>query len=257
MLAIFQKPILSASKRIQVMLLHLQNYNIKLEYHSGKEIIIADTLSRAPIEGGSVEDIQIYAIREETFQLNEIELTTSVKISEDRLEYIKRETQKDPALCEVISYISSSWPESIKRVSEYTKEYYKFKDELTEQNGLVIRGEQIVIPRHIRKMMIEKVHMGHQGMVYSTKLAKSSLFWTGMSKQIADKNASCDPCMKYSASNSKEEMLSHEIPAYPQQVISMDICEWEGEIYLVSVCHYSDFIEVNKIKDMRASTLIM
>ena len=44
---IFRKPLLSAPKRLQMMLLHLQKYNLKIVYKPGKELFIADTLSRA------------------------------------------------------------------------------------------------------------------------------------------------------------------------------------------------------------------
>jgi len=259
LLAIFKKPVLAASKRIQVMLLQLQRYNVKLEYHSGKEVVIADTLSRAPIESSDIEGINIYTIEKEQEEINEIQsldLIEATKVSESRLEHIKVETSRDAALVNIMRYISSSWPDSIKKVPDEAKEYYKFRHELTEQNGLVIRGQQIVIPRNIRKLMIEKVHMGHQGIEYTINLARSSLFWPGMGRQISDKVASCDMCIKYSASNPKEPMMSHKVPEYPQQIVSMDICEWEQERYLISICHYSDFIEVNKIGNMRASTII-
>lgn len=259
LLAIFKKPVLSSSKRIQVMLLQLQRYNVKLEYHSGKEVVIADTLSRAPIEENSIEDVNIYELEQEQAEMSEIisvNLIESTRVADDRLEHIKRETSKDPALMIVMKYIANSWPMNIKQVPDYAKEYYKFRHELTEQDGLVIRGEQIVIPISIRKLMIEKVHVGHQGIEYTVNLAKSSLFWPGMGRQIADRVANCDLCIKYSASNAKEPMMTHKTPEYPQQIISMDICEWEQIKYLVSICHYSDFIEVNKIGDMRASTII-
>lgn len=259
LLAIFKKPVLAASKRIQVMLLQLQRYNVKLEYHSGKEIVIADTLSRAPMDSSNIEGINIYNIQEEQEEMNDIQninLIEATRVSENRLEHIKLETSRDPALVKVMMYIASSWPNNIKYVPDEAKEYYKFRNELTEQDGLVIRGHQIVVPRSMRKLMIEKVHMGHQGVEYTINLAKSSLFWPGMGRQIADKVASCDMCIKYSALNSKEPMLSHQIPEYPQQIVSMDICEWGQERYLISVCHYSDFIEVNKIENMRASTII-
>jgi hypothetical protein len=45
---IFNKSLLNAPKRLQMMMLYLQRYNIKLEYLPGKRQFIADTLPRAP-----------------------------------------------------------------------------------------------------------------------------------------------------------------------------------------------------------------
>ena len=44
---IFRKPLLSTPKRLQRMLLQLQKYNLKIVCKTGKELFIADTLSRA------------------------------------------------------------------------------------------------------------------------------------------------------------------------------------------------------------------
>ena len=41
------KPLNSAPKRLQRMLLHLQKYNLEVKYKSGDKLYLADTLSRA------------------------------------------------------------------------------------------------------------------------------------------------------------------------------------------------------------------
>lgn len=50
LLNIFQKPLLSAPRRLQHMLLNLQRYNLSIEYVTGKDNVIADALSRAHCE---------------------------------------------------------------------------------------------------------------------------------------------------------------------------------------------------------------
>ena len=44
---ILQKPLLAAPKRLQRMMMRLQNYNLKVVYKRGSDMYIADTLSRA------------------------------------------------------------------------------------------------------------------------------------------------------------------------------------------------------------------
>ena len=41
------KPLNSAPKRLQRMLLHLQKYNLQVKYKRGDKLFLADTLSRA------------------------------------------------------------------------------------------------------------------------------------------------------------------------------------------------------------------
>ena len=55
-------------------------------------------------------------------------------------------------------------------------------------------------------------------------------------------------------------MMSHDIPTYPFQIISMDVffVEYRGakKNFLVTVDPYSDFFEVNILKDMSPLSVI-
>ena len=46
--SLFQKPLVTAPQRIQRMMLRVQKYDLHVRYRPGKEMFIADTLSRAP-----------------------------------------------------------------------------------------------------------------------------------------------------------------------------------------------------------------
>ncbi len=50
---IFKRPLVTAPKRLQRMLLRLQRYSLEVTYVRGSEMYIADTLSRAYIPGNS------------------------------------------------------------------------------------------------------------------------------------------------------------------------------------------------------------
>ena len=68
---IFKKPIHSFPKRIQRMRLRLQNYDIQVEYIKGTTMFLADTLSRAYVEGeqavGKIPNCDVCSIKERLF----------------------------------------------------------------------------------------------------------------------------------------------------------------------------------------------
>ena len=82
---IVQKPLVKAPKRLQAMLLRTQKYNFSIEYCKGKEMHIADTLSRAYLCVSDKSDADFDNINTVSF----------LNISEERAEEIKKATNAD------------------------------------------------------------------------------------------------------------------------------------------------------------------
>ena len=59
---IFTKPIHTAPKRLQRMLLRLQKYNLRVEYLPGSQMYIADMLSRAHLKSTGKSHLSEYQI---------------------------------------------------------------------------------------------------------------------------------------------------------------------------------------------------
>lgn len=109
--------------------------------------------------------------------------------------------------------------------------------------------------------MTEKSHVSHAGIESSIKLAKENIFWPGMCQQIEEKVRDCDICAKFAASQQKLPMMSHEIPTYAWQIISMDVffVKYKGkqEKMLIMVDHFSDFFECCKLADLTPQSVIV
>ena len=50
--------------------------------------------------------------------------------------------------------ITNGWPNSIKEVPPEIQAYWMFPEELTIEDGLIIKGTQIVIPNSRRKQIL-------------------------------------------------------------------------------------------------------
>ena len=91
---ICKKPLATAPKRLQRLLLRLQQYDVEIRYKPGSEMYLSDTLSRAYLP-----------ISEQYPAENEIERIHAVDylpISEPQLVEIQRETAADPVLQSLI-----------------------------------------------------------------------------------------------------------------------------------------------------------
>ena len=79
------------------------------------------------------------------------------------MEEIKRATAENQSMRTLSETIKYGWPETKVQTPVSIHAYWDVRDELSELNGVVLRGERIVIPPSIRKEMLERIHQGHMG----------------------------------------------------------------------------------------------
>ncbi|KAL9960086.1 hypothetical protein ACROYT_G033491 [Oculina patagonica] len=170
--AIFTKPLTAAPKRLQGMLLRLQKFNLKVGYKKGAELFLADTLSRAP-------------------------LPKFLRISNDGLENIRRLTEADNQLQRLKMTVLQGWPEAKQQSEPLIAEYWTYRDEIGVYNGVLYKGDRVIIPTALRKEMIKRIHASHQGQQGCLRRAKDALFWPGMSHQIKEAVSNCSLCAEY------------------------------------------------------------
>ena len=62
--------------------------------------------------------------------------------------------------------------------------YWDLTDELSELNGIILRGERIFTLTSLQKEMLERTHQEHMGIEKSKRRARDVLHWPGMSSKI-------------------------------------------------------------------------
>ena len=106
--SIFKKPLSQMSPRIQRIMLKVQKYNLKVQYKSGRELYIADMLSRACI---SKDETPICDENNSMFSIENL-LCSQSKLSE-----LKEETHKDMELNILKDTVSREWPENKRQIN--------------------------------------------------------------------------------------------------------------------------------------------
>ena len=180
LVSIVYKPLSKASKRIQSMLLKIQDCAFKLVYKQGTTIPVADALSRAPVE--KYQEINLMSNAS----------GTSIKI--ERFEEIRQSTEKDPTCCTLKKVIAEGWPHDKHSLPIELTPYWTYRDELTIENGIIYRGERIVIPQTLRPDMKKKIHAGHAGINSCLRRARTLVFWPRMSSEIRQYCEACITC---------------------------------------------------------------
>ena len=104
--------------------------------------------------------------------------------------------------------------------------------------------------------MLKKIHANHLGAESNIRMARDVLFWPGMRKAIHDMCNACQTCAQYGNTAPKKPMKSLPVPTRPWQLISQDIFSFQSQHYLVTVCHFSDWIEVDKLENLSSTTVV-
>jgi hypothetical protein len=177
---IFGKPLAAAPRRLQKMFMRLQLYDIDIQYKKGSEMYLADTLSRHFIKGQPTKS---------TFEdeFDQVPLTAEINriiATEEKISKLKVETEKDEVLQQVKGVIQAGWPENKNVLDPTLVNYFHVRDELTVQEGVVLRGERVVIPKSLRKEILEDLHAAHQGVESTLRRARESIYWPNVNREI-------------------------------------------------------------------------
>lgn len=109
-----RKPLVSAPKRLQRMLLRLQKYSIDVIYVPGR-----DTLSRAYLPYSNEGDTES--------ELETVNMITYLPISTERLSAIRDVTKEDSKLQEVMKLILTRWPRTKKTLHRTSSTIMPFR----------------------------------------------------------------------------------------------------------------------------------
>ena len=224
------------------MIIQTQKYNLRIHYKKGKDMFLADTLSRAYLP--EVNSCNF------SRELEDIDHKILLPVSKARWQQITHASADDPVLQQLRYTIQNGWPDSRKETSECLYPYFDVRDELTVQGNLVFKGQQLVVPATLRKELMAVTHASHTGIEGCIRRARDSLYWPRMATELKEYISKCDVCLAHQSTPGKEPLLSHELVARPWSKVAADLCKPDGRTLLVIADYYSNFIEVARLNSV-------
>ena len=177
------------------MIMSIQKYPVNVNYKPGKELLIADTLSRAPLpeEADELE-----------FRQYDINILHTLPVTEPKQEEFKKHTKGDPTLRDLTHTVLKGWPESKTNTLLGARPFWNYRDEITYHHGILFKDGQVIVPASMRREMLRLIHSSHLGVEKCKRRARDVVFWPGMGAQIEDIVSSSSTCSKYQRKNTKE-----------------------------------------------------
>lgn len=251
LVGLFQKPIAKCTPRIQRMRLQLSRYDFKIVYKPGRELFIADTLSRAPSPSLYESDSTQHSEEQVCMVLDQVMPSTDT-----RSKYAVA-TEEDDTLRLVKKILVAGWPERRSHCPAQAKPFWSVRDDLAEANGLLLYGERVVVPMSLRREVMEAVHEGHFGELKCVQRARSAVYWPGCDDQIRNMVASCSTCQLHRHKNPAPSLHPVKLPSHPFQMLSADHFQFEGANFLLAVDAYSKWPCAAQLNSISASHTIV
>ena len=182
-------------------------------------------------------------------------MVQNLPATEKQLERIRRHQEEDEECKLAAEYCRSGWP-SRQSLHGAMKYYYSVASDISVKDGLLMRGNRIVIPAALRLEMLDRLHTGHQGISKCRERARQSLWWPGLSRQLEEIVKNCSVCRKCTNQRS-EPLITTALPELPWQRVGTDLFEFKGRSYLLIVDYYSRFIEVALLNRTTAEEVIL
>ena len=129
--------------------------------------------------------------------------------------------------------IQKGWPEHKSNVPSIISPYFNMRDEMSIQDGLIFKGERVVVPRASRSELLRGIHSSHLGVNGCLNRARECLYWPGMTADIKNYVSTCEACRVYEQGQVKETMMSPETPNRPWQRVAADLFDLLSHLRLL------------------------
>lgn len=228
-------------------------YRFRMVHVPGVKHRAADSVSRYPTGlpiklqldddlASTASDVEGCAVASAVSALRSISIQS---VTWDR---VRVATAGDPTMHSLVDLIECGMPEARHAVPATLREFHQYRDDLHTIDGVALFKNRIVMPPSLRPEILAALHSAHQGITSMIARAEDSVFWPGITRDIASKRTECAHCNRMAPSQPSAPPLPLELPTYPFQCVCADFFQYKGCNYLVIVDRYSNWPIVERVR---------
>ena len=240
----------------------LLQYHFDIFHISGGKNTRADYLSRFPSGNGWVED-NVSDDQDEDMEECLIATIDAPELRVSTQEEWVKALDEDQVLQQVLTYVSKGWPKE-RNLSPVLQPYVKVEDEISIEDGLLIRADKLVPPHMLREKIIRQAHEGHLGSTFTKRRIRESFWWPGMDADIDEHVKNCVTCMMADKTLKvvTPPLIPVECPKGPWVKAGVDVlgpyqCLPGGARYIIVMIDYcSKWPEIKLVREVNTRTVI-
>ena len=209
-----------------------------------------DALSRR--SAGSSEVATVYRVNpteEDETPVREVEsvllaMSKSKVVGMTTWEDVKCAAEKDKEYKSLVSQVRDGFPEERKLVVMVLRDFWRHRGDFTLVDNVVMFKDRVVVPKELRKVILEALHAAHQGVFAMQLRADKSVWWPGLSSEISQLRKQCVTCDEIAPSQPSGRPVKTPDPEYPFQMVCSDFFDHRGSSYMVIVDRFSGWPEI-------------
>ena len=185
---------------------------------------ITDTLSRAYLADGA----------DSCEQFSQINAVEYLPIGQSTMSLLRTAIAEDGHMQTLKQTILAGWPDNRADVNTDIATNFSMRDELAIHDGLIFRGECVIVPQGMRKHIKKRLLLSHLGV----RRARECVFWPGMTAKIKQLAGDCEACQTLATAQQKETLMPIE-SILPWEKVGADLFSWSGKDYLLTIDFFS------------------
>ena len=233
-------PVHSAN-RLQRWATVLLGYDFKIQYQRTENFGQADALSRLISSHQQPDEETVIAAISVEDDIRH-QLSGAIHGIPVTADDIRRATDNDPMLQQVISFVNTQWP---KRVDGDLKQLHQRRASLAVVNRCLMFADRVIIPPPLRNRILKQFHSGHPGISRIKSIARSYVYRPSMDTDIEKLVKSCLNCQQASKNPPKQESVPWPQTNSPWTRLHIDFAgPINGATYLIVIDSHSKWPEV-------------
>ena len=173
--------------------------NMEVKHIAGARNQMADYLSRYSLRDKDIPEVEIPRPFNASRSLSTKE--AGLEIKNPLVHWISVEGEQDDDYHEMIKCINDNDPARGVSASSEMKNMESFCNllsvkELSNNKMIIVNdGTEVLIPKNLRKEMIQRLHYTHLAQDSMIQIAKNSFFWPGIKRDLGATYRGCESCL--------------------------------------------------------------